>query len=79
MSDRQIARSHYKVFDPSEGGKEIGEVTSGTFSPSLKKSIGMAFLDVANNGLATGEKSITIEVRKKMAGATTIDPPFYKK
>ena len=76
MDSRQIGRSHYKVFD---GDNEIGEVTSGTFSPSLKKSIGLAFLNISNNQLATGEKSITIEVRGKKAGAKTCDPPFYKK
>ena len=42
-----IARSHTSVKDKS--GKEIGQVTSGTFSPTLKKAIGIALLNVQLN------------------------------
>ena len=43
MVDRGIARDHFPV---SIDSKTVGEVTSGSFSPSLKKSVGLAFLPV---------------------------------
>lgn len=76
LTDRGIARSHYKVL---LDGRQVGEVSSGSFSPSLKKSIGMAFLNIENNELATDEKSITIEIRGKQVKAVTTKMPFYKK
>ena len=44
MTGRGIARHGYKVF---HAAKEIGIVTSGTFSPTLNKAIGLAFVDMA--------------------------------
>ena len=73
MEDRAIPRQHYKVFDAE--GNEIGEVTSGTMSPMLKKGIGMAYV---NKGFWKEGSEIYIQVRNKMAKAIVTRPPFYK-
>jgi aminomethyltransferase len=43
LVDAGVVREHCKIF--SKEGKEVGETTSGGHSPSLKKSIGMAYID----------------------------------
>ena len=73
MEERAIPRQHYKVFDAD--GNEIGEVTSGTMSPMLKKGIGMAYV---NKGFWKEGSEIYIQVRNKMAKAVVTRPPFYK-
>ena len=60
MTGRGIARHGYKVF---HGGKEIGVVTSGTFSPTLNKAIGLAFIDINFNAPDT---QIEIAIRDTM-------------
>ena len=73
MTGRGIARHGYKVFDRE---KEIGVVTSGTFSPTLNKAIGLAFIDIA---FSAPETEISIEIRDSMSGAKTVKIPFYKR
>ncbi len=43
VNEPGIIRDHCKIFN--KDGKEVGETTSGLPSPSLKKSIGMAYVD----------------------------------
>lgn len=69
-----IAREGYKVL--SESGSEIGYVTSGTKSPTIGKSIGLALVSPAD--LAVGTR-IRIEIRSKTVDAQVIDTPFYKR
>lgn len=73
MIDRGIARSHYEV---QADGEKIGFVTTGSFSPSLKKNIGLALIDAkyADEG---GE--IEILVRNKALKGKIIKKPFVKK
>jgi len=73
MIDRGIARSHYEV---EAGGEKIGFVTTGSFSPSLKKNVGLALIDTkyANEG---GE--IEVLVRNKKLKAKIIKKPFFRK
>ena len=73
-TERGIPRDGYKVF--SLDGEEIGIVTSGTQSPTLKKSIGMAL--VKSEAAAIGTE-IQIEIRNKRIQATIIPKPFYKR
>lgn len=73
MTGRGIARHGYKVF---HNGKEIGIVTSGTFSPTLNKAIGMAFLDINSSAPDT---QIEIAIRDAMAAAKVVKLPFYKR
>ena len=73
MTGRGIARHGYKVF---AGEREIGIVTSGTFSPTLNKAIGLAFIDIA---FSAPETEISIEIRDSMNPAKTVKIPFYKR
>ncbi len=73
MTGRGIARHGYKVFDRE---REIGVVTSGTFSPTLGKAIGLAFIDIT---FSAPETKISIEIRDSMNGAKIVKIPFYKR
>lgn len=73
LEERGIPRQGYKIED--EHGKVIGEVTSGTMSPSLEKGIGLGYVptEVAKFG-----NKIFIKVRKKSIPAVQVKLPFYK-
>lgn len=73
-TERGIPREGYKVF--SMDGAEIGFVTSGTQSPTLKKSIGMALVKAETTAIGT---EIQIEIRNKRIQATIVPKPFYKR
>ena len=74
MIDRGIPRQHYPILN--EAGEEIGEVTSGTQSPSTGKAIGMGYVKTA---YANPDTTLYIQVRNKQLKATVVKPPFYKK
>lgn len=69
-----VPRSEYKIFDET-GEKEIGVVTSGTSSPSLKEGIGMGY--VASEYMAKDTK-IQVEIRTKKIPAVITKGPFVK-
>lgn len=71
--EKGIPRQHYEICD--ENGALIGEVTSGTMSPMLKKGIGMGYIDKAYTKLGT---TIFVKVREKLMPATVVKLPFYK-
>ena len=73
MAGRRISRHGMDVY---AGGSKTGVVTSGTFSPSLDASIGMAH--VAPQFAAPGT-AIEIDVRGKREPAVTVPLPFYKR
>ncbi|NQU34937.1 MAG: glycine cleavage system aminomethyltransferase GcvT [Bacteroidetes bacterium] len=73
MEERAIPRQHYEVTDEDEN--VIGEVTSGTMSPMLKKGIGMAYI---TKPYWKDGSEIFIKVRNKLAKAIVQRPPFYK-
>ena len=66
-------RPHYSVF---ENGQRVGEVTSGTLSPSLNWGVGMAYINAANAKI--GNK-IDIEIRGQKFPAMIEKKPLYKK
>jgi len=72
--DKGIARPHYPVF--IGGGDRVSEVTSGTFSPYLKKSIGLAYLPIDFTEIGT---EIEIGIRDRKAKANVVNTPFYKR
>lgn len=69
MRDRRIPRSHQDVY---RGAERVGETTSGTFSPTLKIGIAMAYLDAA---IGVGE-TVEVDVRGKRGEAEVVKPPF---
>ena len=73
MTGRGIARHGYKV---ASGGRDIGIVTSGTFSPTLNKAIGLAFVDIE---FASPETKISIAIRDTVSEAVVVKLPFYKR
>ncbi|MBK9271803.1 MAG: glycine cleavage system aminomethyltransferase GcvT [Saprospiraceae bacterium] len=73
LEDRRVPRHGYKVLDLSE--KEIGVVTSGTFSPSLNASIGLAYLPISMSKLET---EILVNMGSKNLKAKVVGLPFYK-
>lgn len=74
LDDRGVPRPHYKIFDES-GEQLLGEITSGTSSPSLGKGIGMAYVPKAFSKVGT---KINVEIRNKLVPATIVKPPFVK-
>ena len=73
MTGRGIARHGYKVFHEK---REIGIVTSGTFSPTLNKAISMAFVDV---DFSAPDTQIAVAIRDTMTEAKIVKLPFYKR
>jgi aminomethyltransferase len=73
MIDRGIPRHDYRILDAA--GNEIGKVTSGTQSPSMKIAIGLGYVTVANSAVDT---EIFIEIREKGVKAKVVKLPFYK-
>ncbi|WP_374969457.1 glycine cleavage system aminomethyltransferase GcvT [Terrabacter sp. BE26] len=71
VTGRGIPRAHCTV---SKGGAAAGEVTSGTFSPTLKQGIALALLAP---GIADGE-TVEIDVRGRAVEATVVKPPFVQ-
>jgi len=72
MNERGIPRHG---FDILKNGAKIGEVTSGTHSPSLKIGIGLGFVDVPFHNIGS---DIEINMRGKSIPAEIVKPPFWK-
>ncbi|QLH84495.1 glycine cleavage system aminomethyltransferase GcvT [Halosimplex pelagicum] len=70
LVDRGVPREGYAV--ESTGGERLGEVTSGTMSPTLGKGIGLAYLPV-DVGL---DEAVRVEVRGEPKKARTTATPF---
>jgi aminomethyltransferase len=75
MTGREIPRAHYPVFD--EGGGPIGETTSGTFSPTLRVGIALAYLSPAD-GHGPGA-IVEVDVRGRRGRAQVVKPPFVER
>lgn len=71
--DRGIAREHYGIF---KDGKQVGEVTSGTPSPTLEKNIAMGYVPFDMRKPGT---ELDIQVRNRFIKAKVVKLPFYKK
>jgi aminomethyltransferase len=73
VTDRGIARDGQDVLI---GGTRVGQVTSGSPAPFLKKNIGMAYVPVE---FANAGQVIEIDVRGRPVGAQIVPLPFYKR
>ncbi|HTD12286.1 MAG TPA: glycine cleavage system aminomethyltransferase GcvT [Steroidobacteraceae bacterium] len=69
LEDRGVLRSHQKVIAGAAGE---GETTSGTYSPTLERSIALARVPAG-----TGER-VQVEVRGKLLNARVVKPPFVR-
>jgi aminomethyltransferase len=74
MIERGIPRHDYRILDANN--QNIGIVTSGTMSPSMKIGIGLGYVEVAHTSL---DSEIFIEIRDKGVKAKIVKLPFYKK
>ncbi|MFM7723928.1 MAG: glycine cleavage system aminomethyltransferase GcvT, partial [Bacteroidota bacterium] len=74
MVERGIPRHDYRILDAN--GTEIGKVTSGTMSPSMKIAIGLGYVTKEHSAL---DSPIYIEIREKGVVAKVVKLPFYKK
>lgn len=74
MIERGIGRDGYPVFSVS--GEKIGEITSGSPAPFLKKNIALAYVPVEHSGV---DGVVAVEIRGQMVKAKIVATPFYKR
>ena len=74
LEDRGVLRSHQAVIvdGQPDGANETGEVTSGTFSPTLERSIALARVPVAAQG------TVKVDIRGKQLSARIVAYPFVR-
>ncbi|OCT10902.1 glycine cleavage system protein T [Paenibacillus pectinilyticus] len=73
MQERGIPRPHYAVYVE---GKKIGEITTGTQSPTYKTNVGLALIDTAYSALGT---DVYVEIRGAQVKASVVATPFHKR
>ena len=69
LTDRGVLRSHQRVLIPGDGE---GEITSGTFSPTLERSIAFARIPSGN------ADAVQVDIRGKLLAARVVKPPFVR-
>lgn len=74
LNSQRIARQGTPIRDAN--GTEIGVVTSGTMSPTLNKSIAMAYVNVDQSAVGT---QLTADLRGDLQPASVVPLPFYKR
>jgi aminomethyltransferase len=73
LEDRGVLRGHQKVIVAGQpDGQDVGEITSGTFSPTMEKSIALARVP-----RATGA-TVQVDVRGKLLNARVVKAPFVR-
>jgi aminomethyltransferase len=72
LTDKGIMRDNNKVY---KDGEEIGYITSGGFSPTLNKSIGLGLISTKFSNIGT---KVEIEIRNKMLKGEVVSIPFYR-
>jgi aminomethyltransferase len=73
LEGKRIARQGSRVMT---GDRAVGEVTSGTLSPTLEKSIALAYVD---SGALDAGAGLSVEIRDQRVGASVVSLPFYKR
>lgn len=74
MLERGIPRTGYLIYD--KVGQVLGQVTSGTSSPTLKKNIGLVL--IRSEAASIGSK-VYVEIRGKKLAAEIVSTPFYQR
>jgi aminomethyltransferase len=72
LLDKGIIRQNYKIF---KNGDEIGYVTSGGYSPTLKKTIGLGLVKIQFSEVGT---ELEIDIRGKFLKGIIVSTPFYR-
>jgi aminomethyltransferase len=75
MLDKGIPRHGYSLYS-ADGEQKIGELTSGTQSPSLRVPVGIGFVDVR---FAKPGTLVTVEIRGARIPAEIVPTPFYRR
>lgn len=73
LSGRAVPRQGHEIYSD---GREIGYVTSGTFSPTLKKSVGMGYLLAGKDETAASPK---VAIRDSYFDISFVKLPFYRR
>ena len=73
LGGRRVPRQGYAVL---KGGQAVGEVTSGTFSPTLQCPIAMGYVGA---GVPTIENDLTIDIRGRQEPVQIASLPFYQR
>ena len=71
MADRAVARHGYPVM---KDGRAIGEVTSGSYGPSVDRSIALAYVEIAHAAIGS---DLGVEIRGQVREARVVRTPFY--
>ena len=69
LEDRGVLRTHQRVIIPGGGD---GEITSGTFSPTLERSIAFARVPAGSGD------AVQVDIRGKLLKARVVKPPFVR-
>jgi aminomethyltransferase len=72
LEDRGVLRSHQKVLVPGPRAESAGYITSGTFSPTLERSIALARVP------AGALQQVQVDIRGKLLNARVVKPPFVR-
>jgi aminomethyltransferase len=80
LEDRGVLRSHQKVLVPADSGGQssghdepgTGEITSGTFSPTMERSIALARVPAGT------VRQVQVDIRGKLLNARVVKPPFVR-
>src|SRR5262249_62148141 len=73
LGGKRVPREHYGIFAE---GRAVGEVTSGTFSPTLQKPIAMGYVPPQYASVGT---ELQIDIRGAREPARVVKLPFYKR
>ena len=74
LLERGIPRHGYSLCSPDD--ETIGEVSSGSFSPTLRKGIGLGYVPVGN---ADTDAVLKVDIRGRKLEARVVKTPFYRR
>lgn len=75
LVDKGVPRAGYEIFADAGGQQKIGQVTSGTLSPTLGKAIGLAYLTRVDGN----QPALYVNIRGRLTKAKVVPLPFYKR
>ncbi len=73
LDGKRVAREHYPIID---SGGQVGEITSGTFSPTFQRPIAMGYVQPQLSEIGT---KLQIDLRGQNVSAEVVELPFYRR